>query len=131
MLRPVPFIAVIAALVLSGCSPADSQPAVKTVAVTGKVLDTGGKPVTGGMLSLRSITNAEQLASAKVNDDGQFTLTSLVGEKRVDGAQPGEYSVLYAPDSEDQTASQNSLPVTLKKTYVIEAGQTELEIKLE
>lgn len=131
MFKLVPTTAVLIVFLHCGCSPSTSTPAVKTVAVTGKVLDASGKPVSGGMLSLRSTTNADQVASAVVDDSGTFALKAVVGDKQVDGALPGEYKVMYAPDSVDQTSSSSELPVDLKKTYNIKEGQTELEIKLE
>lgn len=128
MFKTVCLVAGFCTLLIAGCGGAGNvEPVVKTIPVTGQVVDVSGKPVVGGMLSLRSITNAEQVASAKIDPQGAFKLTSLVGEKRVDGAQPGEYSVLFAPD----TIKQTDQPVMLKKTYVIGDGQTELKISLE
>ncbi len=128
MFRTVSLLLVLCGCVLiSGCGSTVSKPAVKTVAIAGQMLDVSGKPVPGGMLSLRSTSKADQVASAKIDGEGKFKLTSLIGDERVDGAQPGEYSVLFAPD----TIKQTDMPVTLKKTYVISEGQTELEIKLE
>jgi hypothetical protein len=112
---------------LWGCAPENSAPAVKTIPVSGTVVDKSDKPISGGMLSLRSTTNPEVVASAVIEDDGKFTLSCVVGDKKVDGAQAGEYSVMFAPD----TISQNDQPVTLKKTYAIKEGQSELNIKVE
>lgn len=131
MFRTASVLTGLIVILFSGCSAAGNAPAVKTIAVSGKVLDAGGKPVSGGMLSLRSTANAEQVASAVVDKEGAFKLTSVVGDKQLDGAQPGEYSVMYAPASVDQTLSDAGLPVTLKKTYSIKDGQEELEINLE
>lgn len=131
MSRNVLLVTSLGFLALSGCGPADTAPAVKTIPVTGKVLDADGKPVSGGMLSLRDVKNAEQVASSMVDDDGAFKLKAVVGDKQVEGALAGEYTVLYAPDSVDQTSKANGLPVTLKKKYSIKEGQEELEIKLE
>lgn len=114
-------------LLVSGCQNGGSQPKVEVFPVTGKVLDAKGQPVNGGMLSLRCVSNPEQVCSAVVNPEGNFKLMTVVGDKRVEGGQAGEYKVMYAPD----TISQTELPVDLKATCKLAPGQGDLVIKLD
>lgn len=110
-----------------GCAQAPEGPKVETFPVAGQVLTAEGRPVSLGFVSMRDTKNPDQICSSKVDVDGNFNLTSLVGENRVDGGREGEYVVMYAPES----SSQEMRPSTLKKTYKIEKGQSELTINLE
>jgi len=114
-------------LFLCGCNSGSEKPKIETFPVSGQLLGLDGKPVSGGVVSLRSIPSGEYAPSGELNQDGAFELATVIGEKRVAGAPAGEYSVVVMPPS----TSQDVLPVELKKHYKIEPGQSELRIQME
>lgn len=109
-----------------GCGGGQSKPNFEPILVSGKVLETNGNPISEGLVSLRSVPNGEYLASGKI-ENGAFKLKTIVESDKVDGIPAGEYRVQVARFSTNQA----DLPVDLKKTYKIDAGQSELVIKME
>lgn len=133
MFRPQPitqrlFALNLAIAILSGCGGgAASGPKIETFPVKGTVVGTDGKPIGGGRILLRSVPGGEYAPSGEVDNEGEFTLATVINEKKVTGAPAGEYSVMIVPPS----TSQAVLPVDLKKHYKIDATQSDLKIAME
>lgn len=101
--------------------------------VTGKVMRAGA-PVVKGSVSLKPVPeNLNFSVNGVIGDDGSFQLSTVrmtdsKGERRP-GAPAGEYSVVYAPHSEDQTKSFEA-PITLPNKVVIEAKENNLTLNV-
>ena len=101
--------------------------------VTGK-LQRGGQPIVGGSLRFNPIPeNQEFIVNSVVSPDGSFKLTTVrttdtKGERRP-GAPAGEYSVVYMPESKDQTVAFEP-PITLPSKVVIEAKDNNLTLEV-
>ena len=119
--------------VVFGCSGSKPHPmAAKTVPVSGRLVDSQGAPISKGMVEFRSSEDPEKRAIGEVGADGRFSLYMIVDSQKLNGALPGQYDVSFIPFSQDQvTEASNSGPKTLKKKYVVAAGEETLEVKLE
>lgn len=93
-------------IVLVGCRRPGLEGAIP---VRGKVTYEG-KPVTGGEIRyIPADTQAGRIARGKLNDHGEFELTSL---KAGDGALPGDYTIVVLAESvgsgDDRAAEEES-----------------------
>jgi hypothetical protein len=101
--------------------------------VTGKV-QRAGAPLAGGSLRFNPIPDKQEfIINSVVGADGTFSLTTVrttdsKGERRP-GAPAGEYSVVYTPESKDQTAAYLP-PITLPQKVVIEAKENTLTLEV-
>jgi hypothetical protein len=116
----------------SGCGP--KQPEFEALhPVTGKV-QRAGAPLAKGTLSFKPIPeNQDFNVNGQVGDDGSFKLTTVrmtdsKGERRP-GAPAGEYTVVYVPESKDQTVAFEP-PITLPSKVVIEAKDNNLTLEV-
>ncbi len=131
--RCVVLMLFVIAAAASGCG-GPVQPAFDPLhAVTGKV-QRGGMPLTGGSLRFNAIPDKEEfIVNSLVGPDGSFTLTTVrttdsKGERRP-GAPAGEYTVVYTPESADQTAAYQP-PITLPQKVTIEAKENVLTLEV-
>lgn len=126
ILKPVGIC--LAALALPGCGRGDPQPAPPpTFVVKGTVLGKDGKPFSGGVLDFRLETRSEFSSRGQIRPDGHFELFTIVGNKKIQGAQEGTYSVTIFPISKEQGA----LPIHLKKKYTVKPEDNDLTILVE
>lgn len=101
--------------------------------VTGKV-QRGATPLGGGSLRFNPLDDeGEFIVNSLVGTDGSFSLTTVrttdsKGERRA-GAPAGEYTVVYTPESADQTAAYQP-PITLPQKVVIEAKDNTLTLEV-
>jgi hypothetical protein len=118
-------------VLLAGCSGV-KQPEFEALhPATGKVQQAGAA-LTGGSLRFNPTNDkGEFIVNSLVGPDGSFSLTTVrttdsKGERR-NGAPAGEYSVVYTPESLDQTAAYQP-PITLPQKFVIEAKENTLTL---
>ncbi|WP_254511057.1 hypothetical protein [Anatilimnocola floriformis] len=115
---------------LLGCSA--KQPAFDPLHVVAGKVQRAGTPLAGGFLRFNPIPDKQEfIINSSVGADGAFKLTTVrttdsKGERRP-GAPAGEYSVVYTPDSPDQTAAN---PITLPQKVVIEAKENTLTLEV-
>jgi hypothetical protein len=116
--------------VLVGCreQPADPPPP-PTHKVDGRVVTTEGKPYErGGSIEFRPVNPNTLAARGKVEKDGSFTLSVIVGNRtKVDGAEAGEYEVTIVPFAVDQFVH----PIMLETHYRVREGEQKLTVQLE
>ncbi|HJZ55599.1 MAG TPA: hypothetical protein VKE74_11595 [Gemmataceae bacterium] len=97
----------------------------KTYPVTGKVIWTGGKPVTDGRIEFRSLSDESLKAVGEIESDGSFSLTThRDGEKQV-GAVEGQHKVIVEPEWGD-----DKLIFVLPSPYTVETRDNSFIIEL-
>jgi hypothetical protein len=102
----------------AGCHPPATHP--KTYAAKGKVVYKDGRPMDGGFIEFRGISDAMLRANGDIQPDGSFTLLTPTERERLPGAQPGEYAVMIIPKQEgDQTQQTMLPPINVPGTYKI------------
>jgi hypothetical protein len=116
------------ALCLLGCNkPSEALP--KTYPVTGTVVYKDGKPVAGGSVFFRSVTDSSFGASGDIDKDGKFSLSTVKGNEKLRGAPEGEYWVTVQPPiPPDQRAAP---AIDLPHTFKVEAKDNQFTIEVE
>jgi len=96
--------------------------------VTGSVNYKGGGPVAGGAVQFTPVSDPSFSVSGEINDDGSFTLYTVKGNERVQGAPEGEYKVTVQPPI---PADHRAVPaIALPKTFHIEAKDNSFSIEV-
>lgn len=101
--------------------------------VTGKV-QRGGKPLVGGSIQFQPVPDKQEFSiNSLVDQEGNFKLTTVrttdtKGERRP-GAPAGEYTVVYTPESKDQTVAFEP-PITLPKKVTVETKDNNLTLEI-
>ncbi|MFT5528280.1 MAG: hypothetical protein ACI9HK_006269, partial [Pirellulaceae bacterium] len=115
-------------VVFVGCGkPAAELP--MTYAVTGTVVDQNNQPITKGQIIFQAPADKTFVASAEVQADGTFTLTTKAGGKDLPGAVQGQHEVTYFPPL---TEEQTEEPVTLKDLIEVEPKEVNrFDIRVE
>jgi hypothetical protein len=100
---------------LLGCNHKPSS-LPKTYSVTGLVVYKDGKPVAGGSIFFRSVTDTSFAASGDIDKDGKFSLSTVKDNEKVRGVPEGEYRVTVQPPipPDQRTAPAIDLPQTFK-----------------
>ncbi|XZE51635.1 carboxypeptidase-like regulatory domain-containing protein [Planctomycetaceae bacterium SH139] len=94
------FLASLFIMVTAGCGPGGPLPRPEGVQVSGKVLSSRGKPLSGGTLILRPEAGLFG-ATAIIQSDGSFTLRNSSGSQEV---VPGRYQVFVTFPNPDHQA---------------------------
>ena len=116
------------AVLTLGCGGSAGPEPPKTHPVTGTVLWKKGEPVRGGLVEFRPTGDNPHTTNAEIGEDGKFTVGTLAGKKRVEGAQEGKYTVVVLITSQDQ---QNPKTFELPEPFTVKAaGPNELVIDL-
>lgn len=112
---------------LVGCGGDASLP--PTFPVKGKVAWKGGEPLAEGGILLTSVADPNIAASGNIVK-GEFSVTTLIGDKRVPGATAGEHVIqINLPQGADQAAPPR---LRLSKTkFTAEKKENELAIEIE
>ena len=121
-----------AILLFSGCSSGNQPEFADLHPVTGKVQRAGVALQRGSLRFTPVNDKGEFSVNSEVSDDGSFSLTTVRttdsrGERRL-GAPAGEYTVVYAPESLDQTVDVP--PITLPRKIVVEAKDNTLTLEV-
>jgi hypothetical protein len=113
---------------LLGCnSKLSSLP--KTYSVTGSVVYKDGKPVAGGSIFFRSVTDSSFAASGDIDKDGKFVVMTVKDNEKVRGLPEGEYRVTVQPPiPPDQRAVQ---AIDLPQTFKVEPKDNQFAIEVE
>jgi hypothetical protein len=111
----------------SGCNSEAPPPA--TFKVEGKVVRKDNQAYTGGgHIEFRNAVNPQHGSFGQIGVDGSFTLATIVGNRKVAGAQEGEHSVTVTPAGDGQMTKA----LQLKTHYTVKAVETNtLVVKLE
>jgi len=112
---------------LIGCGSDASLP--PTFPVTGKVMWKGGAPLEEGGILLTSVADPNIAASGNIVK-GEFSVSTLIGDKRVPGATAGEHVIhINLPQGADQ-APQPRLRLS-KTKFTAEKKENLLTIEIE
>jgi hypothetical protein len=121
MTARVRVLLVAALLLAAGCQRNSNLP--KTYPVRGKVVFADGTPLSGGLVQFTPENRAEVTTTGAIQEDGSFTLKTLVDAELLTGALEGQHTVTILPPlGQDQRAPkgmpQHSIqlrePVTVK-----------------
>jgi len=115
----------------TGCGkPAPDLP--DTYAVTGKVLQADGKAMSGGLIEFQSTVDPPVTTNGVIQQDGTFSLSTMVEGEKLPGAIPGTYRVVIMPPMSDQPEEQHSFePISVSQTYEVKSeGTNEFTIEL-
>jgi hypothetical protein len=120
-------ILVAALMGLVGC---DSRPKLpKTYPSVGSVAYKDGQPMKGGSIRFSSDADPMLRVFAEIQENGNFTLSTIKDNARELGAPEGEYKVVIYPalaakDQDDlKVAHQAPPPIALEGTYKVEAKE--------
>jgi hypothetical protein len=109
-------VAVALATLALGCPPGGPPPP-KTYPVQGRVVFKDGQPMAGGAVEFRQADASAPSSTCEVGPDGTFSLSCVVGTKKVPGAVAGTFQVtVLPPQSADQSGGR---PVQLPKPYTV------------
>jgi hypothetical protein len=121
-------------LLIVGCNAAPALP--KTYPATGSVVYKGGAPMPGGSIQLVAPDDPLLRVVGAVGTDGAFTLYTLRDNAKAEGAPAGEFKVVVTPPLVDDRRGglkdphKGVMPITLTKSYRIEAKENMLKIEL-
>ena len=116
------------ALGMLGCNNKPSS-LPKTYSVTGSVAYKDGKPVAGGSIFFRSLTDTSFAASGDIEKDGKFTVFTVKENEKLRGLPEGEYRVTVQPPiPPDQRAAP---AIDLPQTFRVEAKDNQFAIEVE
>jgi hypothetical protein len=120
-------VAALVLAVVAGCGNSDAGVPVTTHPVKGKVLLPDGKPLSQGVITFVPTKQPGREATAKIESDGTFTLTTqhpndgaaegdyrvtIVSDLSVPGAKPGSKRLVVNPKYEEENSS--GLTATIK-----------------
>jgi hypothetical protein len=110
--------------VSGGCGNRAAVP--ETHAVTGTVKFADGKAVPAGtLLDFQSQTEPRYTTQADVVADGRFTVRTIAGKERLEGAVAGTYQLtVMLPNTGDSASGgpQKILPIVLTQTFTVKPG---------
>lgn len=111
-----------------GCS--NQEPVPTTFPVTGSVSFTNGKPYAGGTIQFRLDKNQELTVTGKIEENGTFSLYTIKGKQRIEGAPPGSYEVMIAP-AIGKDRKMPFLPFFLPKNYQVQERENHFKIQAD
>ena len=115
----------------TGCGePGDPPP--KTYEVTGKVVHADGRPFQGGTIEFHSVENTSLTTMGQIKDDGTFTLTTMTGKHKLEGAVEGTFTAMVTPSlNQDQTEQENFDAISVRDKFRVEpTGENKFTVKL-
>lgn len=115
----------------AGCGePGDPPP--KTYEVTGKVVHVDGRPFKGGTIEFHSVENTSLTTMGQIKDDGTFTLTTMTGKHKLEGAVEGTFTAMVTPGlNQDQTEQDNFDAISVRDKFTVNStGENNFTVKL-
>jgi hypothetical protein len=115
----------------TGCGePVDPPP--KTYEVTGKVVHADGRPFNGGTIEFHSVENVSLTTMGQIKEDGTFTLTTMTGKHKLEGAVEGTYTAMVTPSlNQDQTEQENFDAISVRDKFTVKpTGENIFTVKL-
>jgi hypothetical protein len=130
-LRPIPVLLValfLIAVPLQGCQrQKGNQP--QMFPVKGRVVYKNGEPLPGGKVQFQSRSDPSLSIFGDIQTDGRFSLFTLVKNRKLAGAVPGEHQVqIVGPMAPDQTMIEVR---PLQTTWIVEPGENDFTIQVE
>lgn len=125
-MRPHARLAVLfalAAVIGAGCGK--PAPPVELFPADGQIIQANGQPAPGGVIEFRAANDARQRSVASVGGDGKFKLSTVINEKKFDGARPGKYVVSFSPRGSGYIPS-----IELAEPLTLQPEPNHLTIKL-
>jgi hypothetical protein len=128
------FISLLIALVCTiGCVRRQSE-LPKTYPVRGKVTLKNGKPVTDGMVRFEPASTPKATTAGKINSDGTYSLITMSGDKRADGAIPGPNRVILVLSANSGVPVPKGQlippPVVFPKPFVVEEKENDIPLTI-
>ncbi len=118
-MRCCPRLTALALVLAAGCGKSDMP---RVYPVTGSVAFKDGRPLPGGAVQFKSLTDPSLTVAGNVKQDGTFTLLTLRDKEKVPGAPEGSYTVTVLPPiGEDHRPLMP--PVELPRPYQVEAKE--------
>jgi hypothetical protein len=111
----------------AGCDDRSAGP--KTYPVKGRTsFQEDGQPMTAGMVQFESTTDANLNGRGDLGADGTFTLSTIVGDKKVGGLAAGTYRAWVLPP---QGADHAARPLVARGLFKVDpAGPNEFTLTL-
>src|SRR5262245_22892679 len=116
-------LAAIVVCVTAACGCGSKIP--KTYPVKGKVVWTGGKPITDGRIEFRSVSDESLKATGEIDQDGRFSLTTYKDSASRAGAVEGQHKVIVEPAWGD-----TKVTIVLPASYTVEQKENDLTIEV-
>jgi FtsP/CotA-like multicopper oxidase with cupredoxin domain len=108
----------------SGCGDSDED-LPTTHRVTGTVVAADGQPISGGLIEFRTTIGESLSATGRIQPDGSFSLTTMVGNGKLPGAVAGPHQVTVMPPLPDSDDVQPvAEPITLPDTFEVKPDDT-------
>jgi hypothetical protein len=102
-----------------GCKEQADMPA--TYPAKGKVVFKDGKPMSGGVVQFQAEKDEGITVVGETDDNGNFSLQTLKGNRKKVGAMQGTYRVIILPPQSDD--HQIAPPIEIGETYTIAAKE--------
>lgn len=107
----------------SGCGGRSKEEIPSTHEVTGTVVSADGTPLAGGMIEFRSKAGTPRSAIGMIQPDGTFSLSTMVGGKKLVGAVAGLHQVtVMLPPPATQDVQPVPEPVFLPAPLEVKPG---------
>jgi hypothetical protein len=120
-------VLLLAAILVGGCK---SSKLPKTFPASGSVAWKNGQPLKGGSIQFRSEATPDLRVVGKIQDDGSFTLETILERQKVTGAPEGEYEVSVIPPLEGE--HKGVPPITVPGRFkVVPGGENRFTIQIE
>jgi hypothetical protein len=106
-------------------------PPPKTFPVRGTIAFTDGGAPSAGTIEFRSV--ADSLAAlGQVQADGSFSLSTLAGAAKLDGAVEGQHRVTFVPAPAKGEMQSTALPVSLAEPIAVRSdAENNFKIKID
>ena len=121
-------LALVLILAIGGCQGAQAT-RPKTYPVHGKIMYKGGEPLTGGTVQFQSVADSSFTTMAEIQQDGTFTLFTLINNKKYLGSLPGDHRVTVIPRMGADQVLQEVKP--LQPVWTVEPRENDFTIEVE
>jgi hypothetical protein len=114
---------VLIGVLAAGCS----EPLPAMYPAEGRIKLADGSTPDGGAIQFLPKGGAGHAAIGEVSADGTFSLATIIGNRRGEGALPGSYQVTFLPAGRN---NQPVAPVLMPDTVTVEAKPNTFELRL-
>jgi hypothetical protein len=115
-------IAIVLLACTAGCSKTPKESLPTTFPVTGQIVDKSGQPLTAGVVQFESTVSEKTQAMGKIQPDGSFTMTTVIGEAMAPGAIEGPHKVSFLPVGRDL------LPAYFDAPFKVGPGENKIKL---
>ncbi len=127
-------LALMVVCALMGCRR--DPPLPRSYPAVGNVAYKGGQPLKGGSIQFNTAADPLLRVVAEISENGEFKLHTIKDNAKAEGAPEGDYQVTVTLPrpvhaAGDVVGAHKSLPpVTLERTYKVEAHENTIKIEL-